>query len=280
MYDFLDGNEKYVASETLRKNVRRNIMKNKIENVTKTVAVMMLALVMMFTAAVNVSPDLAFAMSDVPILGDVVRVITLNRYEKKIGGSEAEIVIPKIEGLENEELMDDINEALGNDARVLIEEFEKDAVALMEEFGDGAHSGVGSNYEVRTDNEDYFVLDVYFYNTVGSSLTVHKFYTIDKASGELVKLEDLFIKDCNYVEVISEIVKNEMIRLNKEEGGMFWVEADEYGDGFAGISADNKFFINDDGDLVICFDKYAVAAGAQGSPEFVIEKELIKDILK
>ena len=35
-----------------------------------------------------------------------------------------------------------------------------------------------------------------------------------------------------------------------------------------------------DGNLVIVFDKYEVAPGGMGTPEFVIEKGSISDILK
>ena len=67
---------------------------------------------------------------------------------------------------------------------------------------------------------------------------------------------------------------------NAEEDGMFWVEDDEFTEGFKSIKQDQNFYINSDGNLVICFDKYEVAAGAQGSPEFVIPHKVIKNILK
>ena len=51
-------------------------------------------------------------------------------------------------------------------------------------------------------------------------------------------------------------------------------------DGFDKIAEDQNFYINDDGNIVICFDKYEVAAGAQGSPEFVIPEKVVADILK
>ena len=60
---------------------------------------------------------------------------------------------------------------------------------------------------------------------------------------------------------------------------MFWVD-DEIVESFEKISSDQNFYINSDGNVVICFDKYEVAPGAQGSPEFVIPNELIADILK
>lgn len=279
MYDFLNGNENYTASDKLRKTIRRNIMKNRIENLVKTVGATAAVFVMIFTVAVNISPNLALAMSDVPVLGSVVRVVTFNRYENKIGGSVAEIVTPKLEGLRDEELMNRINEELGDNADKLIAEFEKEASMLQAAYGDEAHMGVGSDYTVRTDSDDYYAIDIYFYNVVGSSSTTHRFYTVDKHTGELITLKGLFKDDAEYIEPISEIIKNEMTERN-ENGGAYWVEADEFTEGFKGIGETQSFFINNDGNIVICFDKYEIAAGSEGCPEFVIEKDLIKDILK
>lgn len=279
MYDFLNGNEEIRASENLKRTVKRKIMKNKIAYTAKTVGGTLTVLAVAFSLCVNVSPSLAVAMSDVPVVGDIVRVVTLNRYENKIGGSEAEIVTPKIEGLRDEELMNKINEELGNNANELIAEFEKEALLLQAEYGDDAHMGVGSDYTIRTDNDDYYAIDVYFYKMVGSSSTTHKFYTVDKHTGDIVTLKGIFKENADYIELISEIVKDKITKRN-ENGGAYWVEDDEFTEGFKGIKENQNFFINEEGNIVICFDKYEVAAGSEGCPEFEIEKELIKEILK
>lgn len=279
MYDFLNGNEEIRASENLKRTMKRKIMKNKIAYTAKTVGGTLTVLAVAFSLCVNVSPSLAVAMSDVPVVGDIVRVVTLNRYENKIGGSEAEIVTPKIEGLRDEELMNKINEELGNNANELIAEFEKEALLLQAEYGDDAHMGVGSDYTIRTDNDDYYAIDVYFYNMVGSSSTTHKFYTVDKHTGDIVTLKGIFKENADYIELISEIVKDKITKRN-ENGGAYWVEDDEFTEGFKGIKENQNFFINEEGNIVICFDKYEVAAGSEGCPEFEIEKELIKEILK
>ena len=89
----------------------------------------------------------------------------------------------------------------------------------------------------------------------------------------------MFKDGADYVTPISDYVKGEMERLNKEEDGMFWVGDTEI-EGFEKIADDQKFYINNDGNIVICFQKYEVAAGAQGTPEFVIPNDVIADILK
>ncbi|MDY3927926.1 MAG: RsiV family protein [Clostridia bacterium] len=46
------------------------------------------------------------------------------------------------------------------------------------------------------------------------------------------------------------------------------------------MKEDQNFYINDSGNIVICFDKYEVAAGAQGCPEFEIPKSVVESINK
>lgn len=94
-------------------------------------------------------------------------------------------------------------------------------------------------------------------------------------------LPGLFKDDADYVSVISEYITSEMKRLNAEENGMFFIDGEENDfDGFKEIKPDQNFYINENGNIVICFDKYEVAAGAQGSPEFEIPNDLIADLRK
>ena len=82
--------------------------------------------------------------------------------------------------------------------------------------------------------------------------------------------------------IISNYIKEEMKRQNDvNEYDIYFNDfQDETQLLFKEISKDQKFFINDDGNIVICFDKYEIAPGATGSPEFVIPNDVVKDILK
>ena len=116
-------------------------------------------------------------------------------------------------------------------------------------------------------------------NTVGSSSTTHKFYTIDKKTKTLITLPSLFKKNSNYITKLSEYIKAEMRSQNEKGENTYWVDDSTFGP-FKGIKENQNFYINNDGRIVICFDKYEVAPGASGSPEFVIPEEVVKDILK
>ncbi|MBS7297761.1 MAG: DUF3298 domain-containing protein [Eubacteriales bacterium] len=233
------------------------------------------AFVLMF----NCIPSLAYAVSDIPILGDVVRVVTFGRFEVQEGGYEAKVVTPKVEGLLNKELEEKLNKEFQENANAIICAFEKDVKELKKAYGDDFYLGVEANYTVRTDNEDILAIDNYIVNTMASSSTKHSFYNIDKKTGTLIELESLFKKDADYVTPISEYIINEMRKQNEEGTGYFWVDEDEIAP-FKKIEEAQKFFINDNGNIVICFDKYEVAAGAQGCPEFEIPYSVIASIIK
>jgi len=133
--------------------------------------------------------------------------------------------------------------------------------------------------DVRTDNESILAIDVYIVNTVGSSSTTHKFYTIDKKTKTLLTLPSLFKKDSDYITKLSEYIKAEMKRQNEKGENTYWVDDPTF-EGFENIKEKQNFYINNDGRIVICFDKYEVAPGSSGSPEFVIPDEVVKDVLK
>ena len=280
------------APETLRKNIekifeedREKQSKKQIKHFKplKTAVAACFAVTVTFCGVLNVNPAFAESVSNIPGMSGVVQVLTFNRYTFNDNGIEANVVTPQIEGLLNKDLENKLNEEFKENANTIIAAFEADAKKLREEFPDeDVHMGVESNYTIRTDNEDILVLDTYIFNAVGSSSTIHNFYTINKKTGELITLESLFKEGADYVTPISNYIKEEMKRQNDEnEYDIYFNDfQDETQLLFKEISKDQKFFINDDGNIVICFDKYEIAPGATGSPEFVIPNDVVKDILK
>lgn len=270
------------ASEEFKESVLTKAKKrHRFSVFTKSVAAAAATFVFASVLALNVSPAFAKSVSEIPYLKEVVKVLTASRYEFSDGNMEAEIVTPKIEGLLDKELEDKLNNEFKENANAIILGFERDYKELKKEFGEGTdiHMGINYNYEVKTDDDDIYAIDIYLFTAAGSSSTKHSFYTIDKKTHSLLTLDGIF-KDKSYVDVISEYIKKEMKRLNETEGGYFWVDSEFPEWNFTKIKEDQNFYINSDGKLVICFDKYDVAAGAQGSPEFVIPTEVISNILK
>lgn len=267
-YNNINASEEFIMK--MNKQIKKENAKRSFKISTTAAAVAIVA----FGVTLNASPALAFALSDVPVISGIVRVVTFGKYVEKDNGYELSVNTPKLEGLVNEELQAKLNEEFKSQGEAVKELFEKDAAELKEEYGDETvHMALEFNYEVKTDNDDILALDVYTFFASGSSNSIHKYYTINKKTGELYTLKGMFKDGADYVTPISDYVRSEMERKNAKEEGMFFL------DQFDKISEDQNFYINNDGDIVICFGKYDIAAGAQGTPEFVIPNDLIANIL-
>ncbi|QOX62425.1 DUF3298 and DUF4163 domain-containing protein [Anoxybacterium hadale] len=270
------------ASEELKARVAETMNKqgNKHFTLRRRTAGLAACIAVLLIVSLNVSQSLAATMADMPGMSGIVRVLTFGRYAVEDKGFHADIVTPHIEGLLDKELEEKLNNDFKEYADSVIAAFEKDVKELKEEFPDSEiHYGIDSGYEIRTDNDKILAIDIYLVNTVGSSSTTHKFYTIDKASGKLITLKSLFKDGADYVSVLNSYLVGEMKRQNEADLNMFWVDDPEMGS-FESIRQDQNFYINEDGLLVICFDKYEIAPGASGSPEFVIPEDIIRDIRK
>jgi hypothetical protein len=270
--DFMVRKSLMEGMKTMKKNARGR----KIGVIAATAA----AVIVVFTAGINISPAFASTMSKIPVIGNVVKVLTFKEYVYNDGNHNADIKVPSIEGLENKDLQNSLNEKYLTENKKLYEEFEA-GMEEMKKNGDG-HLGVDSGYEIKTDTDKILSVGRYVVNTVGSSSTTMKYDTIDKENEILITLPSLF-KDASYIDVISENIKEQMLEQKKEDDNKtYWVEGIEnegITERFEKISAEQNFYITSEGKLVISFDKYEVAPGYMGIAEFEIPTDVISDIL-
>ncbi|MGB5824776.1 MAG: DUF3298 domain-containing protein [Proteocatella sp.] len=265
------------------KNISRYSKKehNKMKKTAKNTIAAAAAIAVMFTGAVNVSPSFAESMMKVPVIGGIVRVINFSQYKYDKDTYNANMDAPIIDGLQDEELQKTLNSKYLEANKKLFEEFEKD-VAKMEEFGDGGHLGVDTGYVIKTNNDEILSIGRYYVNTVGSSSTTFTYDTIDKKNEIVITLPSLF-KDESYVDKISKnIIEQMTAQTEADEEKSYWIKGNgELSEdaGFEKIKSDQQFYVNEEGKLVISFDKYEVAAGYMGVIEFEIPTEVIQDVL-
>lgn len=142
--------------------------------------------------------------------------------------------------------------------------------------------GADTGYQILCDNDNIFVIRFYTTLNVGGSAQYSRSFTLDKRTGEVLELSDLFLLDSNYVGVISkEILRQMKEQVDAGKGDYFipggiWSE-DEC---FKEIDTDQDFYINGQNQLVIVFEEYKVAPGNMGIPEFVLPSECVREILQ
>lgn len=229
-----------------------------------------------FLIAINTSITVASALSSIPGVDRLIKVLTIKEYIVAEDNYDANIKVPAVTNMENKDLELGLNQKYLNENKALYEKFQSEIEQLKKQGG--GHLALDTNYEVKTDNDRIFSIGRYVVETSGSSSEEVAFDTIDKVNQILITLPMLF-KDEQYIERISQNIKEQMIAQMKADPDIvYWIP--ENGDDvptdiFTSISKDQSFYINNDGKLVIVFNKYDVAPGSMGSVEFMIPTEVI-----
>ena len=254
-----------VVKESIKKVDRKSIVNKKIIGSAAVLAIVF---------GINISPAFADVVSDIPIVGNIVKLVTVKNYTLKKNNVEADIKVPAIEGLENKQLEENLNEEFIENGKKIYEE-------LIEEFPsiNNQMKYVGSDYKIKADNDSFLSIEIIKEEIQASSYTTKKHYTIDKNKQIVLTLPMLFEGD-NYIEEISNDIKAQMIEnMKKDSNLIYFLEADENEeviDSFDKIKENQDFYINNDGNLVICFDQYEVAPGYMGTLEFIISDKISK----
>ena len=262
----------------VRTTIKEQEKKMKRKNIINKSVIAAAVAGVVFVGSINLSSEISYALSEVPVLGSIVRVLTFKTFELKDNNFDAQLTTPAIEGLDSKlEAM--LNEKYLDENQKLYDDFMKEIDELKKADMEEAHMGIASGYEVKTDTDKLLVIGRYVVNTAGSSSTTIKYDTIDKQNKILITLPSLF-KDEAYIDIISENIKAQMKEQMKDENNVYWLEDEMMGDeNFSKIDKNQSFYITKDNQLVIAFDKYEVAPGYMGNPEFIIPSELLKDVL-
>ena len=61
---------------------------------------------------------------------------------------------------------------------------------------------------------------------------------------------------------------------------VYWFDESIIGEDYVAVDSEHNFYFTENRDIVIVFDKYEVAPGYMGTPEFTVNRELFKDLIK
>ena len=221
----------------------------------------------LFITVPNVSPTAAAAMADIPVLGAIVRVVTFRNYTYDDGYHSADISVAELEGGDAAQA---VNEQVRDYTDRLLGQFQADCETMGESY-----ESLDVTSSVVTDTDRWFTLRVDAVEIRASGYQFSRFYHIDKATGQVVTLRDLFREDADYVTPLSEEVRRQMEqRMAADESVRYFPEE------FSAIDPEQNFYFNGEGELVLVFDEYTAAPGSMGMPEFTIPAEVYGGLLK
>lgn len=180
-----------------------------------------------------------------------------------------DLKIPQFESGEDSEKLNDVNMKINNDILPKVSDAEKSA----EEYYGDKNIGkpefpfeVYSRYTVTQNSDSIISLYNDYYEFLGGAhgLTTRTSYTIEKESGKILDLSDLFVSGYDYKSVINNEIKKQIAG----EPEKYFESAEQ----FKGINEKQSYFIRGN-DLVIYYELYDIAPYVAGIPEFNIPLE-------
>ena len=233
----------------------------------------------------NTSSSVAYAMKNIPLLGNVVNVVTFRDYHYDQNKKTADVSVSKIdintEGLEGESV-----DNAKKSSEEINREIEQITNQWVEEFKETMSSDGYEQIMVKTEpintTDKYFTLKLICYQGAGSGFEQDFFYTINLDTGKRMKLSDLFIEGSDYRTIISDDIKKQMRKqMDEDENVSYWLDDKEVEEwNFEEIPEDVSFYVNENNELVICFNEGDVAPMYMGTVEFVISNEVLGEIRK
>lgn len=216
----------------------------------------------------NVSVTYAQTMKDVPIIGDIVKVFTIRKEIYEDENHELNVEIPKLEDQTNEDGVSFINKDIEELTSAVIQKFYDDI-----ELGKEGYGSIYIDYEVISNDVSWFTLKLNVEEVAGSSDFYAKFYHIDRKKGVYVQLKDILSED-GMKEVETYLLKIMKEQMEQEENVTYFIDDD-----IEIIHEDSNFYFNENKDLVIVYNKYDIAPGYMGCPEFVIPQDVYEDYM-
>ena len=261
------------------------------------------AFLMAFIILPNTSGTVAYAMSQIPVLGRLVEVVTFRDYQYEDERNSANVEVPELavaekeipeetvvtKGVAGEALIekDAVKEKKEN-LQKSVEEINAEIQAITEPFieefktnleNEEGYQDLIVENEVINSTSEYFTLKLICYTASASGAEWNYYYTIDLNTGERILLEDIFAEETDYVTPISENIKLQMEeQMAADENVYYWLHDEMEEFNFTKIAEDQSFYLTENGEVVICFNEGDVAPMYMGVVEFVIPQEVIRDI--
>lgn len=229
-----------------------------------------------FITLVNTNKAFAKGINNIPLLSDIANIV---RFEH----TTLETKKKTITNVNDKELEKKINEEITKRVNDHVKKSQKEADRLIaKKRADNSTSSLNEKVEIFSDyivyfaNQKYLSFSIFIYESMAPTYTERYFYNIDLRSNKVVTLKDLFMESSDYVKVLSEEVERQILERKKDNNVRYFEGKEEFNQ----ISPSQKYYWSKEGEMVLYFSKYEIAAGNMSEQEFTIPRKLLKKMLK
>ena len=218
----------------------------------------------MLMGVLNLSPGIAMAAADVPLLGGLFQILTIRSYAELEDGVDYQLNVPAVEA--DSETAARVNAEIEERVDALLAKAQSDwqdyqtaffaTGGTQEEWGE-RQMDVIVNYEIKSQTETTVSFVVDFAEGWVSAQQQRFCYNLDLENDRDITLADLLGED--WVEICNNSILAQIeASVDAERGG------------FTTVDTSTSFYIRDDGTPVVVFPEYTIASGAAGIVEFPI----------
>ena len=294
--------ERAVHSVDKKKSAAR-YRQRRLVRAARNIGVAAAAVLLCMTVGVNTNEVLAKELGQLPVIGSLVRVLTITSYHEEDGDHDITVNVPEIEVEETgtagtgevpqtEEAAGmsdaDIEEAVNAQIQKIVDDHVAQAKEKFAEYKDaffatggteeewgGRTMDINVDYEVKYQEGSVLSLVLKTSEAWVAAQELRYYYNIDVAQNRELTLKDLLGED--YVNIANESIRRQMNeRAAADENLVYWgvTETESSIDGFVTVDENTDFYINEKGNPVVCFGEYEVGPGFMGIQEFEIEKNV------
>lgn len=256
-------------------------------------------LLMFFSIALNTSEVFAKEIDKIPLINSLAKVLTVRSYENVKDNQKITVKVPAIEinqtdknnlnGLdkekqeETERFLVDVNKEIEKivdgyiaEAQNRMEEYKQAFIQTggTEEEWNQRDIDINVDYDIKSQAENRLSIVLTADEHWCSSYSKKYFYNLDLKDNSNISLKDILGED--YINVANESIISQIKRRLEDNTDYIYWGINDNGlvdiEGFTSVNENTKFYINEKGNPVICFDKYEIAPGYMGLQEFEIVK--------
>lgn len=268
MGNYKDAFNHMEIPKELNQMVNQTINKHKSKVIFKRTILSFAASLCILASGLNMSETFAETVTNLPIIGGIAKIMIVRDYDFEKENLSGSVTVPNVD-IESEDLETQINDMINEQIDIVLREAEERVSEYKEAYLEtgGTEEGwadknmnVTADYEIFLQDDSYLSFRVYTHESLAAVYATNLYFTIDLNNQALITLPDLIGSD--YQAIITE-QSLEMIAENPDQ--YFEQEANWQ-------ARDNmSFYLNENQDLVVVFEKYEIAPGAMGRIEMIIQ---------
>lgn len=277
MKEFKEARERYEATpipeeldQRVRAGIRQGRSRYRARRLRRSLGAAAACFVVVF-GALNLSPTVAAAAADLPVLGGIFRVLTVRDFTDVNSDHTVKVEQPAVSGSDyadkiSAQIQAKVDEKIAEGEQIVADYKEAYfATGGTQEEWEKHDNQVTVTYDIKSQTDTTVSFVVSSAVSIANAYQEQTYYNLDLASERELTLRDLLGED--WVAVCNDAIRAQMAAA--EDPAVYF---DESMGGFTTVDETTSFYINESGNPVVVFPPYTVAIGALGTVEFEIAK--------